>query len=275
MLVGGTRFARHRVAYLLTAVVVFCIPAFVWYLCAELGWVSWPAGSTPIGLLLGIAAASIIAFEMLLWPRKQLRRKRFGRTRIWMAWHVWLGIACLPMAVAHAGFRFGGPLPAAVLILCLSVIFSGIWGLALQQTLPHKLLHDFPDETVESEVDRVMAKDLPEAERMVTAVGGAADAFHSFYEDTVVPYLLNGRASGSMLASAARAEVIFHDWSARQPAAESAVSRLRELCGRRRRYDRQVRIHRWLHGWLLVHVPLSVALCVLLVAHIVTALKYW
>jgi len=36
----------------------------------------------------------------------------------------------------------------------------------------------------------------------------------------------------------------------------------------------QERIHRWLHIWLLLHIPLSVALLVLGVLHIVTALYY-
>jgi hypothetical protein len=31
----------------------------------------------------------------------------------------------------------------------------------------------------------------------------------------------------------------------------------------------------WLHNWVLIHLPLSVALTVLLAAHAVTALKYW
>jgi hypothetical protein len=33
-------------------------------------------------------------------------------------------------------------------------------------------------------------------------------------------------------------------------------------------------MHAWLHGWLLAHVPLSVALVLLAVIHIVTALRY-
>jgi hypothetical protein len=276
VLVGGTTFARHRVAYLVAAVAIFCLPAVGWYVAAWLGWIGWPTGSTRLGLFLGILAAAIIAFEMLLWPRKALRGRRLGRTRAWMYWHVWLGLACVPLAVIHAGFRLGGPLTALVLALFLLVIVSGVWGLGMQQVLPHKLLHGFAAETIEPQVDRVMEVHQREADELVqVAAGGASDPLMVFYLDEVRPYLAAGGRSGSVLKSAARAAGLFADLADRAPNQVAAVRRLEELCAARRAYDAQVRIHGWLHNWQLVHLPLSVALCVALVVHIVTALKYW
>jgi hypothetical protein len=277
LLVGDSPSPRRRVGLLLLAVVAFGLPAAGWYAAARAGWVTWPAGSTRIGLTLGIVAAAIIAFEMLLWPRKQLRGYRLGRAKTWMFWHVWLGLLSLPLAVVHTGFRFGGPLPAAVLVLFLVVIASGVWGLAMQQVLTHKLLHDFPSETVETEVDAVMAHHAVEAERLVetAATGGPADPLRALYREEVEPYLKAGRTSGSALRSASRAAGLFADLAARAPTAGTTVRRLEELCAARRQYDRQARIHVWLHNWVLVHLPLSVALTVLLGAHAVTALKYW
>jgi hypothetical protein len=276
LLVGGTTFARNRVAYLLSAVVVICLPAAGWYFGARFGWTEWPSGSTRFGLFIGIIAAAIIAFEMLLWPRKRLRGIRLGRTRRWMFWHVWLGLASVPMAVGHAGFRFGGPLTAMVLILFLLVIASGVWGLALQQVLPGRLLHGFANEAIEPEVDQVMAYHRREADELVTAAGcGPSDPLSTFYVDEVRPYLEMGRRSWSALRSAARSAGLFSDLQARAPAVAPTIRRLEELCAVRRQYDAQVRLHHWLHNWQLVHLPLSVALCVVLAVHIVTALKYW
>jgi hypothetical protein len=277
LLVGGQTFARHRVAYLLAAVVVFSLPAVAWYVAARIGWVEWPAGSTELGLILGISAAVIIAFEMLIWPRKGLRGRRLGRTRVWMYWHVWLGLASLPLAVVHAGFRFGGPLTTLVLGLFLILIASGVWGLAMQQIIPRKLLNEFAAETIESEVDRVMAYHVLEADELVRAAtaGSRTEPLVAFYADEVRPYLDNGRRSSSALRSAGRAAGLFADLAIRAPNATTAVRRLDELCAYRRQYDAQVRLHAWLHNWQLVHLPLSVALCLVLVVHIVTALKYW
>lgn len=275
LLVGGSTFARHRVAYLLGAFVLFLSPAAVWYVCARQGWTEWPGGSTTLGLVLGIVAAAIIAFEMLLWPRKRLRRYKLGKTRSWMYWHVWLGLVSVPLVVGHAGFQFGGLLTSLLLTLFLLVIASGIWGLALQQVLPHKLLHDFPTETIETEIETAMDQYRREAASLVDSATRPEDPLRDFFNDEIDPYLARGVNSGSPLRSAARAGVVFDDYMARNVTATPLLGRLRDLCDIRRRYDQQARIHRWLHNWLCVHVPLSVALCVLLAVHIITALKYW
>ena len=53
-----------------------------------------------------------------------------------------------------------------------------------------------------------------------------------------------------------------------------AVADLENICEEERQLMRQSRLHRVLHGWLLVHVPLSYALLALAVVHIVMALRY-
>jgi hypothetical protein len=56
-------------------------------------------------------------------------------------------------------------------------------------------------------------------------------------------------------------------------AAATALDRLEELCRDRRRLAEQEHMYRWLHAWLLLHVPLSAALLVLGVVHAVLALR--
>jgi hypothetical protein len=53
-----------------------------------------------------------------------------------------------------------------------------------------------------------------------------------------------------------------------------AIADLENICEEERQLMRQARLHRILHSWLLVHVPLSMALLVLAVVHIVVALRY-
>ncbi len=55
---------------------------------------------------------------------------------------------------------------------------------------------------------------------------------------------------------------------------EAPIADLENICDEERQLIRQSRLHRVLHGWLLVHVPLSIALLVLAVVHIVVALRY-
>ena len=59
------------------------------------------------------------------------------------------------------------------------------------------------------------------------------------------------------------------------PKAHAAVDTIATWCEHRRQFDVQERLHRRLHGWLLFHLPLSLALLALLIAHVVTGLRYW
>ena len=56
--------------------------------------------------------------------------------------------------------------------------------------------------------------------------------------------------------------------------AHATLVDLEEICDEARQLVRQERLHRWLHGWLLVHIPLSLALMILGAVHAVMALKY-
>ena len=56
--------------------------------------------------------------------------------------------------------------------------------------------------------------------------------------------------------------------------ARPIVDRLEELSVQRLQYDTQRRAQAWLHGWIAFHASVSVLLGVLLVTHIILALKY-
>jgi len=52
------------------------------------------------------------------------------------------------------------------------------------------------------------------------------------------------------------------------------VDELRVICEERRQLALQKRLHHWLHGWLLVHVPLSMALLLLSAVHAIVSIRY-
>ena len=58
------------------------------------------------------------------------------------------------------------------------------------------------------------------------------------------------------------------------PPLHETVNELEAICEERRQLAQQKRLHHWLHGWLLIHVPLSMALLALSAAHAVVALRY-
>jgi len=58
------------------------------------------------------------------------------------------------------------------------------------------------------------------------------------------------------------------------PVAHPVLDDLSDICDEARQLMRQERLHRWLHGWLLVHIPVSLALILLGAIHAVMALRY-
>jgi len=96
-------------------------------------------GSSPAGLVVGSIAAGTILFELLLWPRKRLRKHKLGRTKFWVAYHLWLGLACGPLAFIHSGFRFGGTFTTILMALLGLVLTSGVFGWVMQVFIPRML----------------------------------------------------------------------------------------------------------------------------------------
>jgi len=58
------------------------------------------------------------------------------------------------------------------------------------------------------------------------------------------------------------------------PELHSNLDDLENICEEKRQLDKQSRLHKILHGWLLVHIPLSYALLLLGAVHAVVALKF-
>ena len=103
-----------------------------------------------------------------------------------------------------------------------------------------------------------------------------SDILRDSFLKTIGPYLLEGRKSRSPLPVNTAATAFFCDLRNSLGAeGRGIVEALEGLCEQRRQYDLQIHIHGWLHSWLCVHVPLSVALMSLMFVHIYVALKYW
>jgi len=78
----------------------------------------------------------------------------------------------------------------------------------------------------------------------------------------------------SPLASAVEARRFFRQQESVLPATlHPVLGELEEFCEVRRQLELQRQILRWMHWWLMIHVPAAVALLIFLVAHIVMALR--
>lgn len=96
-----------------------------------------------------------------------------------------------------------------------------------------------------------------------------------FYRNEMRPYLERPRERRLLLGNAAKAQLAFTGLRTLLPAAvHGTINDLEDICDEARQLQKQERLHRWLHTWLLVHIPLSLALILLGAVHAVMALRY-
>ncbi|MBM80152.1 MAG: hypothetical protein CMJ78_06110 [Planctomycetaceae bacterium] len=102
------------------------------------------------------------------------------------------------------------------------------------------------------------------------------EALRNMFYTTIRPFLSEGAKSTSPLRYRDRSLELFRELRARlSEEAFPVVDAMESWCEHRRQFDRQARMHRMLHGWLAIHLPLSMALVILMFVHIFVALKYW
>ena len=96
-----------------------------------------------------------------------------------------------------------------------------------------------------------------------------------FYLNEMRAFLASPKLRRSRLANAVKARNAFTGLRTLLPvAAHSTIDDLQEICDEARQLLRQELLHRWLHGWLLLHIPLSLALILLGAIHGVMALRF-
>jgi hypothetical protein len=96
-----------------------------------------------------------------------------------------------------------------------------------------------------------------------------------FFLDEMRPFLGRPKQRGQRLGDADKTRAVFSGLRTLLPAAAHVtLSDLEDICDEARQLTRQERLHHWLHGWLLLHIPLSLALILLGAIHAVMALRY-
>ena len=96
-----------------------------------------------------------------------------------------------------------------------------------------------------------------------------------FYLSEMRPFLERPKQRGQRLSNQAKTSSAFAGLRTLLPAAAHVtLADLEDICDEARQLTRQERLHHWLHGWLLLHIPLSLALILLGAVHAVMSLRY-
>ena len=268
-----------------------------------------PDGGSAVGLTFGIAGYAMMLFAGLLGARKKVPVWRVGRTQTWMRGHLWLGLLSFPMILYHGGFAWKGQLTAVLMILLFIVILSGIIGAAIQHYVPSQLTASVPLETIYEEIPHVRQQLRDEADQLVSSICGPLTGraatplaeenepasrseslvatvltevepedrarFRTIYMNSIRPFLESPEKPDGDFATPTTSTAVFDSLRRMLPKPIHAVLEdLESICEEERQLSRQRKIYHLLHGWLLVHVPVSIALLVLGGIHAIVALRY-
>jgi hypothetical protein len=298
----------HR-KWFLVSLIMLAIAVVVYVPYALRGHVK---GGSALGLTYGIIGSAFMLFAGLLGLRKKFPVWRIGRAQTWMRGHLWLGFVSFPLILLHGGFHFGGSLTRVLMWTFLFVFVSGIFGAIVQHYLPRIHTERLPMETIYEQIDRVRSQLAEEAAKLIDdacaalegdvtrasteqlAVAASAGAnwdvtiasglqadeqvsaeLRQFYRRDIHMYLEKSGSHRQPLADRSRSQAMFRQMRVLLPLnLHSAIDDLENVCEEKRELDQQNTMHKLLHGWLLVHVPLSYAVLLLGAIHAVIALRY-
>lgn len=238
-------------------------------------------GGSDFGLAAGLAAFGLILLLLSFAVRKRMyASRRLGRLETWLHSHVWLGLLSVALVLYHSGFRFEDGVAVAALVVLVLVVATGAFGALLYTTLPRLLTE------VASNVpaDRVTA-DLHRIERsMARLADGRSDVFGRVHRALVArarpgPFagwrILFGRPPSPREALpagvAGRLRLVAPE---ERDALENLLVLSRQHRELHQRFVLERRYANLLQAWLWLHVPLSLALLVLVVVHATAALYY-
>lgn len=291
--------SHQRWFWFTIAATVFLIASYAIYAHPAAQTTGGPNGGSLPGLAYGIAAFLIMIFASLLGARKKLPAVRIGRATTWMKGHLWLSLLLIPLVFFHSGFRWGSPLTIWIWILFGTVMASGLLGAALQHFLPRLMTEQVKMETVYDQIDHVINQLRYETDVQMIQLTGSleidlvvpegvtaakikesppqsgSDILQKLYLERVRPSLDPKSKPDVIFRTPERLGTFFDQAKlSLSPVFHPALVTLKNVMEERRQLARQKVLHHWLHGWLFCHVPISAALMILVIAHIISALWY-
>lgn len=144
-------------------------------------------------------------------------------------------------------------------------------------------------QAIETPINRKAARVVIGASRQVELIPGHllrtpvpqvpvpnSEVLRKKFDTIIQPFLERGSQLKSPLKDRRSSAEFFRQLRAvLDPDAHAVLEAIEECCEQRRQFDLQTRLHWWLHSWLWIHLPLSMALLVLMFVHAYVALKYW
>ena len=249
-------------------------------------------GGSPAGLVYGILAVLAIIVLMTFAARKRAYRSTWGTLEGWMQAHIYIGLLAAVAVLLHTGFHFRDRVAVAAFAVLLAVVLSGVVGVLLYSVVPRRLSaaeNNLSPHAIAEQLDTM-------ARAMARLAQSRSDPFQQVCQGLLLEsrpgrlagwrLVLLGNPGRHLAAAAAVGGGSSGDsrtpWAAalprvplgEQPELRQLLTMSRQRAELLRRLVVQQRYRNLLDAWLWVHVPLSVALLVVLAAHLVAVFYY-
>lgn len=240
----------------------------------------FPHGGSWPGVVFGTLALALVALLLAYGVRKRSYRSRLGTLEGWLQSHVYLGLLAVLVVLFHAGFRLQDKVATAAFWVLAAVAATGLYGAVLYTVVPRLLTEVQGDDTPEAlgaELDRI-------ARSMTRLAEGRSATFRRLCESLLEETRPRPLAGWRLLLRSPRREGGAEpDWAAllgrvgaeEQEDLRQLLVRSRQHRELHRRLVAQGRYRNLLDVWLWAHVPLSLALAVLVLAHLLAVFYYW
>jgi hypothetical protein len=237
-------------------------------------------GGTWLGYILGCISAAIVF--LLLWFGIRKRQYRgIGTLKGWLSAHIYLGAALIVFATLHTGFQFGWNIHTLTYILMMFLVINGFYGLYAYLHFPRMITENLGEDSLAEllnkiaeldELARLHALELPDEINAIvlkanheTEIGGG-----------IVQQLIGRRPDCQTTVAVQKLREFGKDLKGDQPKLYRELYLVllqKEALVARARRDVMLKAN--LEIWLYLHIPLSAALLVALLAHITSTFFYW
>lgn len=285
-------FRKRRYLWLALLVTLLAVAAY---------WLHDPQepanGGTVLGYTLGTVGALLIVLLTGFGVRKRRYASTLGSVQGWLSAHVYLGLALVIIVLLHSGFQFGWNVHTLAFVLMMLVVLSGLFGVFVYLRYPGRMSENrdgAPRSALIDQLEDIDRRSLRVAEGLgadfieFTASGIQRTQLGATLVDRLrgrdTSKVLVRRGGETKIVGNVRQEAAL-DWLAEQQSkagdAETAASigELSALIRNKRRLLKQLaldlKLQAVLETWLYVHVPMTAALLVALVVHILTVFLYW
>jgi len=232
-----------------------------------------PRGGTKLGYIYGGLATIGILYLTWYGARKRSYRAQMTTLKGCLAAHVWLGVSLAMIVPLHAGFHFGCNVHTLTYVVMMAVVISGIWGAFQFQTLPERIQSHRGGAGVPKLVEQIyetsteiskLADESSSDGELLTFIKKfdfRFDEHHSLTKKNL-PNLMNASESLNTLPPISMDKGY---------AFLKVVTRKRDLT---LRLIDELSVLKRLKLWLYLHLPLTIALLVLLFIHIFSVIYY-